>query len=219
VVQRVDATSSSHGPSLVALRTHAAVAAGGLAVGVLAKLADLSTVTWLADIASFLGVWVLVVALASWSSRRPVRAASGSATFFVALTLGYYGWARLVLGYGASAAFLGWLFLSVTAVPALAALGCWTRGRGGFLAGVVAAGAAALVVLDGVLPQLVLAFRGLLPEGFPLRYVQAVVDVVSGGVVLALLATDRRARVTGLLSVVPAACVVHLCASLFSSYF
>ena len=180
-----------------------ALAGLGLLAGVAAKAADASGVAWLADLGSYPAAWVLAVALVARSAPSTGRAAVGSAVFFAVMSVGYYGFAVGVLGFGlrVTLVLLGaWVALSVTAVPAFAAVVRESCVRRGVLPGVLLAGAAALALADRTLWHLVVR-----PEGVPLHPVQGVVSAVVALVVAGLLPRHHRTRVVALALLVPAA--------------
>ena len=87
----------------------------------------------------------LAVALIGWSAPGPGAAALRSAAFFAAMTVGYYGWAALVLGFGWSPRLpVAWLVLSATAVPAVGVGVHWATRRSGALPGALLALAAGI---------------------------------------------------------------------------
>ena len=180
-----------------------ALAGLGLLAGVAAKAADASGVAWLVDLGSYPAAWVLAVALVARSAPSTRRAAVGSAVFFAVMSVGYYGFAVGVLGFGlrVTLVLLGaWVALSVTAVPAFAAVVRESCVRRGVLPGVLLAGAAALALADRTLWHLVVR-----PEGVPLHPVQGVVSAVVALVVAGALPRHHRTRVVALALLVPAA--------------
>ena len=180
-----------------------ALAGLGLLAGVAAKAADASGVAWLADLGSYPAAWVLAVALVARSAPSTGRAAVGSAVLFAVMSVGYYGFAVGVLGFGlrVTLVLLGaWVALSVTAVPAFAAVVRESCVRRGVLPGVLLAGAASLALADRTLWQLVVR-----PEGVPLHPVQGVVSAVVALVVAGVLPRHHPTRVVALALLVPAA--------------
>jgi len=186
----------------------AALGALGLLAGVAAKAADASGAPWLADLGSYPAAWVLAVALVARSAPSTRSAATGSAVFFAVMSVGYYGWAVGVLGFGLRPTLVllaAWVALSVTAVPAFAAVVHEACARRGPLAGVLLAGAAALAVADRTLWLLVVR-----PEGAVLHPVQGVVSAAVALVVAGVLPRHHRTRVVALALLVPAAVVATL---------
>jgi hypothetical protein len=183
----------------------AALAGLGLLAGVAAKAADASGVGWLADVGSYPAAWVLAVALLARSARSTRSAATGSAVFFAVMSVGYYGWAVGVLGFGLRANLVllaVWVALSLTAVPAFAAVVHEACTRRGLLPGALLAGAASLALADRTLWHLVVR-----PEGAALHPVQGVVAAVVALVVAGVLPRHHRTRVVALALLVPAAVV------------
>lgn len=175
----------------------------GLVAGVAAKVADASGVSWLADLGSYPAAWVLAVALVARTAPSTRSAATGSAVFFAVMSTGYYGWAVGVLGFGLRANLVllaAWGVLSVTAVPAFAAVVREACVRRGVLPGALLAGAASLALADRTSWLLVVR-----PEGVPLHPVQGVVAAVVALVVAGVLPRHHRTRVVALALLVPAA--------------
>lgn len=175
----------------------------GLLAGVAAKAADASGVSWLADLGSYPAAWVLAVALIAWSAPSTRQAATGSAVFFAVMSVGYYGWAVGVLGFGLRANLVllaAWAVLSLTAVPAFAAVVREACVRRGALPGVLLAGAASLALADRTSWLLVVR-----PDGVVLHPVQGVVAAVVALVVAGVLPRHHRTRVLALVLLLPAA--------------
>jgi hypothetical protein len=197
-------------PRRTGLRWSAQAAGLGAVAGLAAKVADDAGPGWLADLGSYPAAWVLAVALLGWRAPSTRLAALGSALFFAVMSVAYYGWAVLVLGFGlrANAVLLvAWWVLSVTAVPLFAVGVRWAAAHRGVVPGALLAGAAALAVADGTLRQLWLAGTGALPAGFPLHPVQAVAGVVVAVVVAGVLPRHGRTRAVALVLLAPAALV------------
>jgi hypothetical protein len=155
----------------------------GLVAGALAKAADESGSGWAADLGSFPAAWVLAVALLGRAAPTVRAAAARSAVFFAVISVAYYAWAALVLGFGWNRLLVAWLLLSVTAVPAVAAAVQWATRRPGPLPGALLAGAAGIVLAGGA----VLADARAHP-------VQAVADVVVAAVLVTVLPRHGRTR-------------------------
>jgi hypothetical protein len=156
----------------------------GLVAGALAKAADESWPGWAADLGSYPAAWVLAVALLGRAAPTVRAAGVRSAVFFAAMSVAYYAWAALVLGFGWHHRLLvAWLLLSATAVPAVAAAVQWATRRPGPLPGALLAGAAGIVLAGGA----VLADAAAHP-------VQAVADVVVAAVLVAVLPRHGRTR-------------------------
>ncbi|MFQ1000446.1 DUF6518 family protein [Modestobacter sp. SSW1-42] len=156
---------------------------GGLVAGSAAKAADFSGWRWANDLGHYPAAWVLVVALIGWRAPSLRAAAVRSAAFFAAMSVGYYGWAALVLDRGWELRLLAaWLVLSATAVPVTAAAGHLATRRTGWLPGAMLAMAAGIVLGGGVLAD---------PGAHP---VQAVVDVAVAVALVVALPRDGRTR-------------------------
>jgi hypothetical protein len=113
--------------------------------------------------------------------------------FFAAMSVAYYAWAALVLGFGWNRLLVAWLLLSVTAVPAVAAAAQWATRRPGPVPGALQAGAAGIVLAGGA----VLGDAGSHP-------VQAVADVAAAAVLVAVLPRHGRIRLWALVLLLPA---------------
>jgi hypothetical protein len=136
---------------------------------------------------------VLTVALLGRVAPTVRTAVARSAAFFAAMSVAYYAWAALVLGFGWSRLLVAWLLLSATAVPAVAAAAQWATRRPGPLPGALLAGAAGIVLAGGA----VLADAG----GHP---VQAVADIAVAVVLVAVLPRDARTRLWAAVLLAPA---------------
>ncbi|NEK59944.1 hypothetical protein GCU56_18980 [Geodermatophilus sabuli] len=165
----------------------------GLLAGSVAKAADESSLAWAADLGSYPASWVLAVAVIGRAAATPRAAAVRAAVFFAAMSVAYYAWAALVLGFGWNRLLGAWLLLSVTAVPAVGAAAQWATRRAGPLPGGLLAGAAGIVLAGGaVLPG---------PGAHP---VQAVADVLVAAVVVVVLPRHGRTRLWALVCLAPA---------------
>lgn len=179
-------------------------AAAGVLAGIAAKAGDESGWQWAADLGSYPAAWVLVVALIGWRAPSLPAAALRSGVFFAAMTVAYYGWAALVLGFsGQSDLLVIWLLLSATAVPATGAVVHWATRRTGWLPGLLLGAPAGLVLGSGGARQTWLAWQdGALPVlGRP---VQTLAEVVTVLVLVLLLPRDHRTRLWAAACVVPA---------------
>jgi hypothetical protein len=166
-------------------------AVGGLVAGTAAKVAD-SGWRWANDLGHYPAAWVLVVALIGWRAPSLRAAAVRAAVFFAVMSVGYYGWAALVLDRGWELRLLvAWLVLSATAVPLTAAAGHVATRRTGWLPGAMLAMAAGIVLGGGVLGD---------PGAHPM---QAVVDVVVAVGLVVVLARDGRTRLWALALTAP----------------
>ncbi len=172
-------------------RTLGLAAGAGLLAGIAAKAADESGLTWAADLGSYPALWVLAVALVGRAAPTARVAAVWAAVFFAAMTLAYYAWAALVLGFGWNRLLPAWLVLSATAVAAVAAAVQQAARRPGVRAAAVVAAVVGIVLGGGALGG---------PGGHP---VQAVADVVVAGLLVAVLPRDARTRWWTLALLVP----------------
>jgi hypothetical protein len=182
--------------------TAALLALAGALVGIAAKAADESSWSWAADLGTYPAAWVLAVALIGRQAPGPVAAAVRAAAFFAAMSLAYYAWAALVLGFGWTWLLGAWLVLSATVVPVVAAAVHWATRRAGVLAGAVMAATAGLVLAgDGVL-----RLWYWLTEGWPgLHLVQGVVDVLVALILTVVLPRQRSTRVWAVVLALPMA--------------
>ncbi|WP_141242915.1 hypothetical protein [Geodermatophilus obscurus] len=165
----------------------------GPVAGALAKAADESGLRWAADLGSYPAAWVLAVALLGGAAPTVRVAAARTAVFFAAMSVAYYAWAALVLGFGWNRLLVAWLLLSATAVPAVAAAVQWATRRPGPLPGALLAGAAGIVLAGGA----VLTDAAAHP-------VQAVADVVAAALLAAVLPRDGRTRLWAVVLLAPA---------------
>lgn len=165
----------------------------GVVLGILAKMADESAITWAGDLGTHLAVWVLLVALIGRFASSPQVAAAQAAAFFVAVCTGYYGWSMLVLGFGSGREVVAWAGLAVTAVPVAAAAVRWATRATGPLPGTIMAGVAGLALSGGAVLQVVLSAIGLYPsEG--VRPVQAAIDLVAALLIVVWLPQRAATR-------------------------
>jgi hypothetical protein len=165
----------------------------GVLAGVAAKAADESGLTWAADLGSYPAAWVLTVALVGRAAPTPAAAAARSAVFFAAMSVAYYAWAAVVLGFGWNRLLAAWLLLSATAVPAVAVAVQGATRRPGWFPGALLAGAAGIVLAGGA----VLGDAAAHP-------VQVVVDVLVAGALVTVLPRDGRTRLGALVLLAPA---------------
>ena len=136
---------------------------------------------------------MLAVALLGRAAPTVPGAAARSAVSSAAMSVAYYAWAALVLGFGWNRLLVAWLLLSATAVPAVAAEAQWATRRPGPLPGALVAGTAGIVLAGGA----VLGDAGAHP-------VQAVADVAVAGVLAAVLPRHGRTRLWALALLAPA---------------
>jgi hypothetical protein len=180
----------------------------GAAAGVSAKVADESGIGWLSDLGTFGAIWVLAIVLIGRFAPTPVEAALRAALFFVALSIGYYAWATFVLGFPVGGLVQRWAVLSVTGVPVLAAAIWWAARQRGILPAIVIGLTAAIALFDGhILPFWYAITDGLPPE-FPYRPIQAVVELATASVAVALLPRDWLTRLVAIGLALPAAWVL-----------
>ncbi|MFW3172746.1 hypothetical protein [Geodermatophilus sp. CPCC 206100] len=185
-------TATSTSPAVVTRRLAAAALAGVLA-GIAAKAADESGQVWAADLGSYPAAWVLAVALVGRAAPTGRAAAVRAAVFFAAMSVAYYAWAALVLGFGWNRLLVAWLVLSATAVPPVAAAVHRATRRPGWPAGALLAGAAGIVLAGGA----VLGDAAAHP-------VQAAADVLVAAVVVGALPPSRRTRLAAVVLLAPA---------------
>ncbi len=176
-----------------AARVPGVAAVAGVLAGITAKAADESGLSWAADLGSYPALWVLAVALVGRAAPTVRAAAARAAVFFAAMTLAYYAWAAVVLGFGWNRLLPAWLVLSATAVAGVAAAVREATGRPGLPVAVVAAAAAGIVLGGGAL------------GGPPGHAVQAAADVVVAGLLVVLLPRDARTRTAALVLTAPLA--------------
>lgn len=131
-----------------------AILLGGL-FGVLAKQADEVDFLGLGQITSTLGVWVLLVAFVGFVSATLSRAVVCSTVFVLTSVAVYYLWQWQLFNYVPLQVAAVWCLLSVTGVPALAAV-CFQVRRPGWPAAVAVGLPASLLVAE-VLPRLIAA--------------------------------------------------------------
>ncbi|NEM06450.1 DUF6518 family protein [Geodermatophilus normandii] len=189
------ASSSSTSPrtSPVEPRRLLAAALAGLLAGVAAKAADESGQAWAADLGSYPAAWVLAVAaLGRWAPSARAAAAR-ACVFFAVMSVAYYAWAALVLGFGWNRLLGAWLVLSATAVPAVAVAVHRATRRDGPLPGALLAGAAGIVLGGGA----VLGDAAAHP-------VQAAADVLVAGALVAVLPRQARTRLWAVVLLAPA---------------
>ncbi len=193
--------TASRPPTLAGL---AGLAFVGAATGVAAKAADESGWTWAADLGTHPAAWVLAVTLIGRTAPTLTAAGVRAALFFAAMTVAYYLWASLVLGFPWTWLLPAWLVLSVTAVPVTAVAVRWATARSGAVPGLLLAGIAGIALAGGSLQRLHLAASGLLVESAT-RPVQAAVDLLVAAVIVLVLPLHRATRLWGLALLVPMA--------------
>ncbi|SFP85038.1 hypothetical protein SAMN05660464_4444 [Geodermatophilus dictyosporus] len=174
-------------------RALTAGALGGALAGAVAKAADESGPTWAADLGSYPAAWVLAVALLGRAAPGTREAALRAGISFAAMSVAYYAWAALVLGFGWNRLLAAWLLLSATAVPAVAVAVHRATRQDGAVPGALLAGAAGIVLAGG-------AVLGN-AAGHP---VQAVADVLVAGLLVGVLPRRGRTRLWATALLVPA---------------
>ena len=106
-----------------------AMAAAGLAAGVLAKWADFSGIRLLGDVFSELPVWILLGLVIARCSGSPGRAAAHALVFFLAMIPAYYLAAEWMDGVWGMTYVYGWTI--VACLSPFAACAVWYAfGRG-----------------------------------------------------------------------------------------
>jgi Family of unknown function (DUF6518) len=204
-----DTRTSRQGPALSSVLW----AGAGSLVGVLAKVADLYG-SWAGDAATYSALWVLPMAIAARTSRGPAQAALNAGGFFVLMTLAYYAWSQVVLGYGHTPFIFFWLAIAVGVVPLVAALAYWGRNASDVFAGVTAAFLAGLALRGGASQQLLLSFDGHVPMAST-HPVQAGLELLVALCTLLWLPRTWSARLWGVVAIAPMAwCVGQLVAVL-----
>jgi hypothetical protein len=121
------------------------------------------------------------------------------------MTVAYYSWATVVLGFAGDARLvLARLFLSATAVPAVAVGVHEATRRRGVLPGALLALAAGVTLTGGAVRQLVWTWTGVLPDALG-RPVQAAADVAVVLVLTLLLPRHLRTRLWAVALLLPMA--------------
>lgn len=184
------------------------LASAGAAAGIIAKVADESGVRWMSDAGTLPALWALTLTVIAALAPDALRAALRSVAFFTSACLAYYLWQAYVLNFGAGKVTYLWLALSVTVVPALAALLWWAVRRRGVWGALVLAGVGGFVLANGSVIQVWWYLTSTLPEEFPLRPVQAAFDLVVALVVVTLLPRHHATRSWAALLLVPTAWLI-----------
>jgi len=122
------------------------------------------------------------------------------------MCLAYYAWSALVLSYpGVGRWVLVWCAFAVVVVPPVAAACQWATRTAGPVPGVVLAALAAVPLSGGVVWQVWWAWvQRDAPDGFPLRPVQAGLDVLVALLVVLVLPRATSTRVWAAAALVPA---------------
>lgn len=94
----------------------------GLALGVLAKVADQSPVPGIGDVGTHLGVWIVVITATAVTAPSRGSAAARSSLLMIAMVAAYYTTAYLYFKVIPLLDIVVWSIGALTGVPALAAL-------------------------------------------------------------------------------------------------
>jgi hypothetical protein len=171
----------------------AAACIGGALLGVAAKLADLSTVTGVADLGTYLGLWVLLATLiAAWSPTAR-DAAVRVGICMLAMVTAYYlaTWWRF--GIFPVRYFLAWAGVAVLFAPLFALVTSRSRQQGW-----LPAMAASLPI--GLLLSEAYVFRW----GLPRYLAQVLFDLAAAGMLLVALPRTGAQRVRVAVLTLPA---------------
>jgi hypothetical protein len=182
--------------------------AAGVASGILAKLADGAGSWGLGTMTSNIAVWVLIVGVWGATARTALDAVLRSAAFAAALTVSYYAWAELVLGYPRASITAMWIALSVTAVPVLAAVVQRAVRSARPLAGAALAIVASIPLTDEPVVHAWYQLTGQVSRS-PQAPLAATVAVATWVTVLLILPRHRSTRLWGLAFAIPAYLVVE----------
>lgn len=125
------------------------LAAAGLAMGILAKWADFSSVQLLGDVFSELPVWILLGLVIARLSGSPGRAAVYAFAFFLAMIPAYYLVAEWMGGVWGMTYVYGWTV--VACLSPLAAWLAWYAFGRGWLPNLLSVAVVAVTVLADVL--------------------------------------------------------------------
>ena len=191
-------------PRTAPLRSLVVAAVLGVVAGVAAKAADESSWARAAQLGTEPAVWVLVVAVIASTAPSIPAAAVRAAAFFAAMTVAYYAWASLVLGFPGTWLLPAWLVLSVTAVALTAACVRWAVVRPGPLPGLLLAGVAGVALAGGSVLRLHHAWAGDLPWD-AVRPVQVAAELATAAVVALVLPLHRSTRLWAAALLLPAA--------------
>ena len=176
----------------------------GAVAGMAAEAADESSWSWAAELGTQPAAWVLAVAVLARTAPSVPAAALRAAAFFAAMTVAYYAWAALVLGFPTTWLLPAWLVLSVTAVAVTAACVRWAVVRTGPLPGLLLAGVAGVALAGGSVQRLYFAWS----EEFPWQFVHPVqvgAELLTAAVVVAVLPLHRSTRLWAAALLLPAA--------------
>jgi len=176
--------------------TLVAACVGGALLGVVAKLADLSAVTGLADLGTYLGLWVLLATLiAAWSPTAWV-AAIRVGICMLAMVTAYYAVTWWRLGVFPVRYYLAWSGVAVFVAPPFALLASRSRQQGW-----LPAIAAALPI--GLLLAEAYSFRW----GLPRYLAQVVFNLAAASLLLLVLPQTGAQRVRVAVLILPAGLV------------
>ncbi len=176
--------------------TFVAACVGGALLGVVAKLADLSAVTGLADLGTYLGLWVLLATLiAAWSPTASV-AAIRVGICMLAMVTAYYAVTWWRLGVFPVRYYLAWSGVAVFVAPPFALLASRSRQQG-WLPAIAAALSIGLLLAEAY------SFRW----GLPRYLAQVVFDLAAASLLLLVLPQTGAQRVRVAVLILPAGLV------------
>ncbi len=126
------------------------LAFGGALAGALAQRAD-SFATWTGDLTSYLGLWIVAVAIVGFSAPTRRAAVSGASLFLAASVAGYYAAYAIDITAAPWLIVVVWLLAAVSVGPVVGAAGWllrdgppWSAVAAGALGGLLAAEAVAI---------------------------------------------------------------------------
>lgn len=170
----------------------------GLALGVLAKVADQSPVPGLGDVGTYLGAWVVVVTMIAVRAPSRVMAAMRAALALIGMVVAYYVTAYLYFRVIPLLDIAVWSIAALTAVPALAAF-MWPARATGWPAAVGVALPVGLLVAE--------AWSLRHYVGMGLHIAPFVFDVLAALLLLVLLPSSQAQRLRSGALAVPVALV------------
>lgn len=170
----------------------------GLALGVLAKVADQSPVAGIGDIGTHLGVWIVVITAASVTAPSREAAAMRSALLMVAMVVAYYIATYLYFRAIPVLDIAVWGVTALVGVPALAAL-VWPARQ------MVRASSMAAALPIGLLAAETLTFRHYV--GMGMHIAPFAFDLSAALVLLWLLPPSWSHRLRSALLALPVAVV------------
>ena len=170
----------------------------GLALGVLAKVADQSPVPGLGDVGTFMGVWIAVVTVIAVSAPSRIVAVMRAALTMIGMVAAYYAAAYLYFRVIPLLDIAVWSIAALTGVPALAAL-VWPARATGWSASVAVALPVGLLVAEA------LSLRHYV--GMGLHVAPFAFDALAALSLLWLLPSSRAQRLRSGVLAVPVALV------------